>query len=252
MMLFLPSMKSHLNSESPVLVYIQLKTASLKIALMTHAKPFPRNRLWLNSVWSHPSILIWCTGVLGSGASNVCFFLPVTQPHRELMPPALISQSEEGDWLFNCSCFFKILVFFWLYSSNGKLPWQIKNHLLRFLLCFWCVMAWARVSLDEGLGPSDAASCHATVHDLEWDPKLLGFIFFVLKMRGMNLLMKGCFSSQRHDDEMLCFSTVHWNFSPSKRAFGKNIMRLLGKELALTVGEGNLVNLDLAAAWGIS
>lgn len=182
----------------------------------------------LNSVWSHPSILIWCTGVLGSGASNVCFFLSVTQPHRELMPPALISQSEEGDWLFNCSCFFKILVFFWLYSSNGKLPWQVKNHLLRFLLCFWCVMAWARVSLDEGLRPSDAASCHATVYDLEWDPKLLGFIFFVLKMRGMNLLMKGCFSSQRHDDEMLCFSIVHWNFSPRKRAFGKYIMRLLG------------------------
>ena len=107
----------------------------------------------LSSVWSHPSVLIWCAGVSGSGASKVCCFLSVTQPHRELMPPALISQSEEGDWLFNCSCCFKTLVFCWLYNTNGKLPWQIKNHLRRFLLCFWCVIAWARVSLHKGLGP---------------------------------------------------------------------------------------------------
>lgn len=42
----LPSLKSHLNSESPVLVDIQLKAARLKIALMTQAEHFPRNRLW--------------------------------------------------------------------------------------------------------------------------------------------------------------------------------------------------------------
>lgn len=42
----LPSLQSHLNSESPVLVDIQFKTARLKIALMTHAERFPRNRLW--------------------------------------------------------------------------------------------------------------------------------------------------------------------------------------------------------------
>lgn len=41
-----PSLKSHLNSVSPVLVYIQFKAARLKIALMTHTMHFPRERLW--------------------------------------------------------------------------------------------------------------------------------------------------------------------------------------------------------------
>lgn len=151
-----------------------------------------------------------------------------TEPHGEWTQLALNSQSGEGDWLCSCSCFFKILIFFWLSKSSGKLPREVKNHLLRFLLCFPCCPNRSRGV--PGRGARSPRCSFLPCDDLcPWArPQIAVLRLFILKMRGLDLLDKGSFSSKHQDEETLCVKIFHWNFSCRKRAFEKYIMRLSG------------------------